>query len=118
VERRAVAEPVAMRVACSRLVSMVAMTPNNLVRVSGFGRGVFTAGHRGGRGGGDRRWVGGEATVALPRSQGGLDEEEGLEEEMDLKERRRSMSGNKRETEGRRSRSGDEKLKNLVTCFI
>jgi hypothetical protein len=47
-----------------------------------------------------------------------LDEEEGLEEEMDLKERRRSMSGNKRETEGRRSRSGDEKLKNLVTCFI
>jgi hypothetical protein len=47
-----VAEPVAMRVACSRLVSMVAMTPNNLVRVSGFGRGVFTAGHRGVRGGG------------------------------------------------------------------
>jgi hypothetical protein len=44
-----------------------------------------------------------------------LDGEEGEEE---MKERRRSGSGNRRETEGRRSRSGDQKLKNLVVRFI
>jgi hypothetical protein len=51
-----VEEPVPCRwreVACSRLASMVAMTPNNLVRVSGFEGGVFVASHRGGRGGTD-----------------------------------------------------------------